>query len=430
MDFDTSMNRRRVLQLGSGLGFMTLLAACGSDTSEGTSGGEPASSEAAPASSAAAPASSEAAPASSAAGGESSAAAPESSAGGASSAAAPAFDPSTEKGALEVFDWVGYDDKSGPFWDYYTKGPYGKSNPLKFSFLEDDQQALAKVAAGYKTDLSHPCIAYARNWQEAGLIQPWTTSAINQWDSINPKLYEAGVVDGQVYAVPWDWGYSSLVYRGDRVQPAEESWNILLDSKYKGRIGFFSDGVAIIKVGGLINGVSDPNAMTDDEIQAAKETMIKAKPQSRTFWTNQTDAIKEVVAGNMDITYGWPDAWLSIKKELPNADVQYMQPKEGRLAWICSYVLSKDTPRPGLAHEMMSSITTPENAVALIDVYGYGAAGASAPGVLDKVQNKELIKTFGLDDLDAALQPPKVWLEEYLPNRSAYVKAAEEVKAA
>ena len=72
----------------------------------------------------------------------------------------------TRKGSLEVFDWQGYEDTAGcpdscyGFWDLYVNGPYGKSNPLKFTFLEDDQQALAKVAAGFKTDVAHPCIAY------------------------------------------------------------------------------------------------------------------------------------------------------------------------------------------------------------------------------------------------------------------------------
>ncbi len=95
------------------------------------------------------------------------------------------------------------------------------------------------------------------------------------------------------------------------MQPEEESWNLILDERYKGRIGFFSDGVAIIKVGGLINGVADPNKMTQEEIDAAKETMIRAKPNIRTFWTSRPDAIKEIVAGNLDIMYAWPDAYFS-----------------------------------------------------------------------------------------------------------------------
>ena len=136
--------------------------------------------------------------------------------------------PGDEKGSLEVFDWQGYEDTAGcpdscyGFWDLYVNGPYGKSNPLKFTFLEDDQQALAKVAAGLQDRRHPPCIAYTRSWHEAGLIQPWDVTAITGFDTIAPKLYQAGVIDGEIYAIPWDWGYSSLVYRSDKVQPEEE----------------------------------------------------------------------------------------------------------------------------------------------------------------------------------------------------------------
>ena len=53
-----------------------------------------------------------------------------------------------------------------------------------------------------------------------------------------------------------------------------------------------------------------------------------------------------------------------------------------------------------------------------------------AEGVLEKVDRKELIEALGIADLEAALEPPKTWVLQYIPNRAEYVKAAEEVKAA
>src|SRR4051812_9233593 len=160
MQVNDPLNRRRLLQAAGGLGIAGLLAACGSETSGDGGGGSP--SAAAPAdSSSSAPASSAApAPSASAPGGSTAAA------GTAEAPAAPgggvhlALDPASEKGALQIFDWEGYEDSAGPFWDAYVKGPYGKSNPLKFSFLENDQQALAKIASGFTTDVTHPCLAY------------------------------------------------------------------------------------------------------------------------------------------------------------------------------------------------------------------------------------------------------------------------------
>ena len=36
--------------------------------------------------------------------------------------------------------------------------------------------------------------------------------------------------DGLIYHVPFDIGFSALTYRADKVNPAELSWNVLLDA--------------------------------------------------------------------------------------------------------------------------------------------------------------------------------------------------------
>ena len=63
----------------------------------------------------------------------------------------------------------------------------------------------------------------------------------------------------------------------------------------------YSDGVTIIKIGGLINegGRLTRTSSTTEQIQAAKETMIQAKPKIRNFWSSQNDTINDFVNGNV-----------------------------------------------------------------------------------------------------------------------------------
>ena len=103
----------------------------------------------------------------------------------------------------------------------YINGEYGQRSPLKFEFLEDDQQALAKVASGYNPDLIHPCIAYIEDWEAAGLIQPFDTALLPGFEGIPEAIRAGGVFDGQVYNVPLDMGFSSLTYRADKMPLAE-----------------------------------------------------------------------------------------------------------------------------------------------------------------------------------------------------------------
>ena len=413
----SGLNRRGFLALTGAASLGALFAACGGDGEAGA----PATTEAPP-ETAAPPAPTEEAPP----------ATTEAPAG-------PTFDPASEPdGPIEVFEWVGYDnaEETGAFmWKTYDEGPYGQSSPLKFTFLENDQQALAKVASGYSPQLIHPCIAYWPDWHAAGLIQPFDTALLPDYEGI-PEAVRAGGVDpetGLVYHVPFDIGFSTLTYRADKIQiaPEEETWSILLNPEYEGKIGIFSDDVAIIKIGALINAGEpiNPNKLTTEQIQAAKETMIKAKPQIRTFWGSQSDTVNDFVNGNLWATYTWPDGYWGIKnhEKMKDVDVRYMSPKEGRLAWVCGLVLHAEAAQPGRATLAVAATNTPAAAAALTDIYQYG--GAQQAGVQELIQNKELISAFSLDD-PAAFAPPRAWFEEFIPNRKEYVDAAAEVKAA
>jgi spermidine/putrescine transport system substrate-binding protein len=348
--------------------------------------------------------------------------------------AGPMYDISKEgDGTITIFEWEGYEAKQ-PMWDEYTKGPYGTSNPLKETLLQDDQQALAKVAAGSFFDIIHPCVAYTPDWQKAGLIRELDPTLLPHLAGVPDSVLAASKIDGKLFHVPFDIGFSTFAYRTDKVQFADgqESWKVLLDPKYKKRISIFGDAVAIIKIGALINmgNTVNPNLLTQDQIDAAKETMIKALPQIRNFWDTQSAAKKDFIAGNVDICYFWPDGYYGVKTELAkqNITVKYSQPIEGRLAWVCGLVIHAQSKFPAKAHAAISAANSPQAATWLIDNYQYATAQQD-PTVVANVVNKDLIKEFSLDD-PTAFAPPKAWLEAFLPNRAAYVKAGEAVKAA
>ena len=354
-------------------------------------------------------------------------------------AAGGSFDPATEPGGpIEVFTWAGYDDseKEGApwMWSQYQDGEYNADSPLKFTFLEDDQQALAKVASGYSPDIIHPCIAYTVQWKEAGLIQPLDMALLPDYDGIPEAISAGGMIDGAQYMVPFDVGFSCLTYDADVINfdnvGGEESWEVLLDDRFKGRMALFSDDVAIIKIGHLINeGAVDPNVQTTEQIAAAKETALKIKPNLRNYWTSQTDTVNDFVNGNLLATYVWPDGYWKIKNhpKMKGRNIQYMWPSEGRLAWVCGMVLNAATKQPGRASLAMASANTPTAGAALTDYFQY--ASAQQKDVQALIQDKELVKAFSIDD-PTAWEAPRTWFEAPLPNYKAVIDAGEEVKAA
>jgi spermidine/putrescine-binding protein len=358
-------------------------------------------------------------------------------------AAGGAFDPASEPGGpIEIFTWAGYDndpEAGAPWmWSVYEEGPYAAESPLKFTFLEDDGQALSKVASGYSPDISHPCIAYTVQWKDAGLIQALDLNLLPDWDGVPEAIKAGGVIDGQPYLLPFDVGFSCLTYDADAISfdnyGGEETWQVLLDEAYKGKMALFSDDVAVIKIGHLINcsqageAPTDPNVLTTEQIAAAKETALKVKPNLRNYWTSQTDTVNDFINGNLIATYTWPDGYWKIKNDpaMEGRNIKYMSPIEGRLAWVCGMVLSSSTKQPGRANMAMASTNTPQAGADLTDYFQY--ASAQQAGVMDLIQDKALVSAFSIDD-PTAWEPPNAWFEAPLPNYREYVTAGQEVKA-
>ena len=131
--------------------------------------------------------------------------------------------------AGHIFEWAGYDDTAPWMWQTYTDSEYNAGSPLKFEFLENDIQALAKVASGYSG--RHPSVHRLLARLPGGrLIQPFDTALLPDLEG-SPRTSGAAAskrTRGSRTTSPFDIGFSSLVYRADKIPitPEEESWSL------------------------------------------------------------------------------------------------------------------------------------------------------------------------------------------------------------
>jgi len=324
-----------------------------------------------------------------------------------------------EQGELQVFEYAGYD--KAEFWASY-KAEYGAEHPPKFTLYATDDEAITKVRSGFKPDIAHPCSGRVKDWVDAGLLQPIDTTKLTNFDSLDPALVEPGKFDGEQYWVPWDWGFSSLIVNTDEVTAPTDSWKLLWDTNYKGKISLWDNATTAMRIGGLYVGVEDLYDMIDEELEAVKAALIEQKQLNRNYWTAEADIVADLSSGNILITNGWTSAYLGAKDK--GTPVEFGEPNEGRLAFSCGMVILKDTPRPLLAHAWIDAYLSVDASAVLSNAYGYGAANTKA---IDKVDASRR-DVFEVTD-PAALQPPQAWLDAYFPRRDKYIQIWDEVKA-
>jgi spermidine/putrescine-binding protein len=331
-----------------------------------------------------------------------------------------------EPGGLQVFDWSGYGNG-----DYYPKeekqflwGQYAKEtgDTPTFILFENDDAGFTKAAAGQTFDVVHPCGYRYQDWVDLGALQPWDTSLISNYSSLNPKLQQQGVVNGQQYFIPLDWGFIAPIVNLDHVEPTEESFGILFDDRYEGKIAWV-DTLNMLYIAGLYQGVPNAFDMTDDELAAARDFLISKKHLVKFLWNQSYDFWLSFRKEEVWIGYAWPDT--VGYADAKGMNYLYMTPKEGRVSWVCGLGLSADTDNYYHAHEYANSWASKEAAEFLLGYYYYGHTNTAAdlsvvsPGIVD---------ALGLDD-PAVLDPPRAIPESYIPRRDVYSEYWSEVLA-
>ncbi|HJS28768.1 MAG TPA: extracellular solute-binding protein [Anaerolineales bacterium] len=310
--------------------------------------------------------------------------------------------PTTEEpagdGNLLILEWSGYEATEFPYFfgSFTEKYTDTLSDTLDYSFFAEDAEALAKMQTGFEADLVHPCNSWWQLYVDAGLVQPIDTSRLSNWSGVHPDLAAMGQFDGQQYFVPWDWGYESILVRTDLVEEVPDSWTDLWDPQYTEHVVLWDSAEANFMMTALSLGF-DPANTTPEQDEAVKQKLLELKPNLFTYWADYTDAYGLAQEGDAWLLANvWQDAFAFVDSE--GFEVEYIQPEEGRLGWVCGYGIGAGLSGADLdlAYEFLDSGIEPESMAALANTYWYGAANVDAIPLIDEY----VVDFMQLDQID------------------------------
>ncbi len=138
------------------------------------------------------------------------------------------------------------------------------------------------------------------------------------------------------YSVPYCCGTVGILYNKTMVDEPVDSWSILWDEKYADSI-LMQDSVRdAFMVALKLNGYS-MNSTNKDELETAKESLIKQKPLVQAYVIDQ---VRDKMIGN-EAALGVIYSGEAIFTQRENPDLEYVIPKEGTNVWIDSWVIPK-----------------------------------------------------------------------------------------
>jgi spermidine/putrescine-binding protein len=204
-----------------------------------------------------------------------------------------------------------------------------------------------------------------------GLIEPFDINSLNVASQLYSfaREFEIWTTPDGYLGYPFGWSPISIYYNVAEVSPAPDSWAVLLDPKYKGRIVIENQPEEIVAYMGKASGVEDVYNMTDDQLATVKGLLEQLKPNVLKFAQQATDSVNAMTTG---------EAWL-ITGNLGNEDrvkdaggpeIKGFIPKEGTVGWMDAEMIVKDGANKSLLFPYLEKAEVAENIAANFITHG------------------------------------------------------------
>jgi len=317
-------------------------------------------------------------------------------------------------------------------WEDYVQAPFLKGYEDRYkekpgtSIFADEDEALAKMRAGFKPDVMGPCLYSLPRWKAAGLIQPIDTAKLKNWNKISPTLRNLPEIQagpGKVWFVPHYWGNTSLTIRTDLAPEyaKSQSWNILFDPKYKGRISVLDGVDDVVPFVAKMIGI-DAYTMNDAQWEQVKAKLKELMPQLRVISADNATLEQGLASGELVASMSWRTTFAHLNRE--HKPVAYLVPPGGIFTYVCGLVVHKDPSNEEKALALIDSGIADDAAVFMVTKIGDEPANTEAmKQVPDQVYTDLQIPK----DLDTFLKSGT--FQKPLPNKDKIVAAWQEIRS-
>ena len=329
-----------------------------------------------------------------------------------------AADSGSASGDEATMDFEGQTLTVANWSDYATDQEYGYAVfeemyncHVEFYDITSYPELLQTMLNGGQADIDVVNInpMYIQQYYGEGVITPIDTDRISCYGELREDITGIEDVltdDGQVLAVPWIWGTTSMFYNADEVDGSQvDSWADLWDPQYAGKVAFFDDYTNCVMIAALVNGEEDPYS-ADLDLDAVRAKLMELKPNIRTIWSTYDDFMGAITTGQVVIGNAWPSMITELRNQGMN--IEYIYPEEGTIGWADYWCLVDGSEESDLAMAWIDFCTNHD--------FQYAMAVEEQPHLPANQAVMDTLDDETLQNLWMLTPPEKMFMSLYMDN--------------
>jgi len=238
---------------------------------------------------------------------------------------------------------------------------------VNYSTFDTNEDMYVKVKSGGNSyDVLFPSDYIIEKMIKEDMLLKLDMNNIPNYKNIDEKFKNLDFDPDNEYSVPYMWGTLGIIYNKNAVTDKIDSWDALWNEKYSGQILMFNSQRDSIAISLKRLGYS-MNSTDKDELEKAKEELIKQKPL---VYAYVGDEVKDLMIGEeADIGVVWSGDAVYMMGENENLD--YVVPKEGSNLWFDNMVIPSTSKHKKEAELFINFMCRPDIALKNTEYIGY-----------------------------------------------------------
>lgn len=298
---------------------------------------------------------------------------------------------------------------------------------VKVSFIDDNLTNLQQLKRGANFDVVSADALWVPKFREEGLVEAFDPAELSTWGNLYAVAREVPfwTDGGRPTCYPHGWSPHLLYYNPAEVGTVPDSWDALLDPKYRGKIVIPKEPNDILAKAGVATGAAKPFAMTDEEIGRAKDYLTELKPNILKLAQAGTEEVRAFSEGAAIIStiLGF-DLRM---KEAGGPQAEGVLPKEGTIAFADGEMIVSGSGKDDLVERFLEADFQPEWIARRFLKYPHPHFDEKAYRLLVNQGHKELADRVLYNRPELPFDEDQVALVAPPPNQTAYTDAFNEV---
>ena len=237
---------------------------------------------------------------------------------------------------LRVLAWPGYAD---PDLVQIFEQRYKVKVEVTTISSDDDMWRRLSVGQGADFDVFAVNTAELQRYIDSGISIPIIPANIPNTAKQLPRFRDLSSIPGltrkgQAYAVPYTYSEMGLIYDRKAFKTPPDSFSVMWDRRFKGRVLAYQASEHNFSLAAMVSGMKDPFHIAHKDFKRLSRHLVELRRNVLSFYSSPQEATELFMQNNIALLFAnYGSQQVNMLKKA-GADIGYVIPKEGALAWL------------------------------------------------------------------------------------------------